>query len=89
MIAQGLTVFEYTATNLSPGLVYSFQVMGRNKQYWGDPTAALPILAAQEPAMPDPPTTELVEYNVVVSWEAPFDSGSPMTGYRIFLRKAD
>lgn len=24
MLAQGLTVYEYTATNLSPGLVYKF-----------------------------------------------------------------
>lgn len=46
MIVDGLTVHEYLVTNLQPGLIYTFKVVGRNVQYWGDDSVELPILAA-------------------------------------------
>lgn len=64
-------------------------MIARNRQYWGDYSVELPILAAQEPSKPDAPTTELVGYYVKVAWVEPFNGGSPVTGYRIFLRKSD
>ena len=46
LIADGLKTTSYTVTNLSPGLVYTFQVVARNKQYWGDFSEELQVLAA-------------------------------------------
>ena len=47
------------------------------------------MLAAQKPSKPNPPTTILNGYNVVISWTEPFNGGSPTTGYKIYLRKND
>lgn len=49
----------------------------------------LSIVAAQRPDKPAPPTTTLVGSNLVISWSAPYDQGTAITGYRIYIRESD
>jgi hypothetical protein len=48
-------------------------------------------LSAQVPAKPDPPTTTWDQPNdsVVITWSAPDDGGSPITGYRVAIGQSD
>jgi hypothetical protein len=41
------------------------------------------------PNTPTAPTTILDGDDVVVSWSTPSNGGSPITGYRVYLEKAD
>lgn len=49
------------------------------------------ILAAQIPAVPTAPVTTWYKETdeVVVSWVAPDNGGSPITSYTIFIRQSD
>jgi len=40
--------------------------------------------------MPQQPTTEISEkFNVKIVWSAPYTGGTPITGYKIWIRTAD
>ena len=47
------------------------------------------ILTAQVPAQPIAPTTNWLPDNVVISWTAPDNGGSPITGYTVMIRQSD
>lgn len=38
------------------------------------------------PATPVAPTTSVSGSNVIVTWTAPYNNGSPLTAYNIYLR---
>ena len=47
-------------------------------------------MAAQVPDKPNAPTTTFSNTEtVLIDWTAPFDQGSPITGYRIYIRESD
>ena len=47
------------------------------------------ILAAQTPAQPAAPVTTWVPDDVIVTWVAPDDGGSPITGYTVSFIHSD
>ena len=44
------------------------------------------ILAAQIPDKPLAPTTTFDRTTVKITWAAPFEQGSPITGYQVFIK---
>lgn len=47
------------------------------------------VLAAQEPETPAAPTTLFETDKVTITWLEPFNNGSPITGYNVFIQKSD
>lgn len=50
---------------------------------------AFGVLAAQTPDKPDLPSTSVSSTNVIIDWTAPNDNGSPIIGYKIYIRTSD
>ena len=71
---------------MSVGLTYKFKVVARNAFGLSADSAELAILAAQMPDKPLTPSTTIGGANVVIDWVAPHDGGSPITGYKIYIR---
>lgn len=88
ILADGLDL-SYTSLGLLQGNVYSFKVQVRNDYGYSDFSNIVSILAAQEPDIPDPPSTVFNFDHVTVSWFAPDNAGSPITAYSIFIRQND
>lgn len=47
------------------------------------------ILCATKPVTPIAPVTSVSADKAIITWFAPFDNGTPLTGYKIYIRKAD
>jgi hypothetical protein len=47
------------------------------------------ILASQVPAQPDAPVTTWSPDDVIFTWTAPDDGGSPITGYTVSIKQSD
>lgn len=94
-IASGLLTPSYTVTGLSLGTYYIFKVTATNAWGTSDYSATVTILAAQQPNVPLPPVTIFLrgtspqsysaqtDTSVQVTWTAPYNGGSPITGYRV------
>ncbi|WGL51714.1 glycoside hydrolase family 92 protein [Nocardioides sp. BP30] len=83
----GPATLSATFTNLARGYSYQVAVVATNAQ--GDSPAAtysasVPI-AALVPADPDAPSVSVSGSAVTVTWTAPVDNGSPITGYSVRL----
>lgn len=89
LLAESLTDLNYVATNLITSYTYYFKVRARNAHDFGDFSEELGILVAEEPVTPGAPVTSLVGANIVVTWSEPENSGQPILGYRVYLKKAD
>jgi hypothetical protein len=75
---------------LTEGSTYQFKVEARNVYGFSVFSNTVSILAAQIPDQPFPaPTTTWIPDNVIVSWSIPDSGGSPITGYKVFLRQND
>lgn len=89
-VATGIALTSYTATGLIPDTIYSLIVRARNIVGFGGYSAEVLIRAAAKPNTPALPTTATVSNtNLVVTWTAPFDGGSPVTAYVIKIRYRD
>jgi hypothetical protein len=88
-IEANITTLPYLAISLSPGTTYSFKVEARNAFGYSSPSASVEILAAEEPSQPEAPTTVLDGTNILISWKAPFNQGSPIDYYKIHIRHND
>ena len=84
-VVSGLASTAYTVSGLSLGTSYTFRVQARNAFGLSDFTYSVAILAAQQPTVPLAPETLFLRTSVKVSWIAPFNGGSPITGYRVQL----
>ena len=80
---------SYTATSLNQGMTYQFKVETRNEYGFSVYSNTVSILTAQVPAQPSAPTTLWSPDNVIVSWTAPDDGGSPITGYIVKIKQND
>jgi hypothetical protein len=89
-LASGLTDTSYTATGLTQGLTYQFKVKARNSYGFSlTYSSIVSILTAQPPAQPSAPVTTWSPDDVVVTWTAPDDGGSPITGYTVSILQSD
>jgi hypothetical protein len=57
ILASGLLTPDYTAINLTPGVIYDFKVQSRNSYDFSADSATLTMLCAWKPFKPDPPNT--------------------------------
>ena len=88
-VESNIVTLPYRAVSLTPGTTYSFQVQSRNAFGYSPFSASVEILAAQIPDRPAAPSTVLQDTNILISWSAPFNQGSPITSYKIQIRQND
>ncbi len=84
-----VSTLPYHAISLTPGDTYSFKVQARNNFGYSANSTSVEILAAQPPTRPEAPTTVLQDTNIVITWSAPFNQGSAITSYQIWIRHND
>jgi hypothetical protein len=86
-LVSGLTGTSYTATSLTQGLTYQFKVEARNVYGFSlTYSSIVSILTAQVPTQPTAPVTTWFPDDVVMTWTAPDNGGSPITGYSVTIR---
>jgi hypothetical protein len=86
----GVKTLSYKATGLTPNVVYSFKVAARNLNDFGDDSSAVDIRAAGGPSAPATPETSVnTNISVTITWDAPYNNGSPITGYTVAIRQND
>jgi hypothetical protein len=66
-----------------------FKIAARNNFGLGSFSDALEVLAAQVPDKPDAPTTFFTQSAVELTWNLPFEQGSPIQGYHVYIRSID
>ena len=82
-------MLNYNATSLTKGSTYQFKVEARNMYGFSVSSNTVSILAAQVPDQPTAPTTTWIPDNIIVTWYIPDSGGSPITGFKVFLRQSD
>jgi hypothetical protein len=81
---------HWVQSGLTIGTLYKFRVKANNafgkSIEWSE---ELVLLCAAPPLAPSEPFTQAVASTIKISWSEPDNQGSPVTGYRIFIRGAD
>jgi hypothetical protein len=88
-LETGILTRTYTAIALTASVTYGFKVQARTSFGYSDLSSEVLIMAAETPSKPDAPTTTFNRETVQVDWVAPFDGGSPIQGYRIYILESD
>ncbi|MFT4084041.1 MAG: glycoside hydrolase family 92 protein [Nocardioides sp.] len=86
-VSVGADVTSHTFAGLTRGKEYRASVVAVNalgSSVASDYTAYVPI-AATVPTVPDRPAASVVGHTVTVTWAAPDDGGSALTGYLVRL----
>jgi hypothetical protein len=91
LVTNGISTLSYTKTGVTAGLTYQFKVSARNAVGSSPQSSAFSIVAANVPSQPAAPTTALEggQTNVIVSWTLPFNGGSSITAYKVYVQAAD
>jgi hypothetical protein len=86
-----LDATTYTNEPLQTGLIYSYKVRARNIFGQSDFSVPVQILTAQIPDTVLQPTTEFDKTQdlVIVRWQEPFNRGSPLLGYYVYIQEED
>ena len=71
----------YTSPMLTSGSTFTFKIEARNISGYSPTSAAITILCATSPVAVDAPTSVISGALVTIDWNAPYDSGSPITSY--------
>jgi len=83
----GITGTSATLESFNLGTTYTFRVKSRNAfDYSVGHSNEVSILAAKNPEKPTAPTTTVSGPNVIIDWIAPYQNGSPITGYKVLIR---
>jgi len=72
-----------TITGLSDGTTYLFRVSASNTAGVSEPTVSNPVTTIAPPAAPSDVTGAAGDGQVLVSWTAPSNGGSPITQYTV------
>lgn len=86
---SGITSTSYTATGLTAGTTYLFIVESRNSYGYSVVSDEITLLCAFKPDPPLTVTTSNSNDLVVIDWVEPITNGSPITGYKLFIRESD
>ena len=89
ILAETVLDTTYTVTGLIAGTIYEFKVEARNSYSHSSFSDVLTLLAAFKPEAPSAPSTETVDSQVYISWPEAEANGSPLTGYKVFIRESD
>ncbi len=81
---------SFTASSLTADAIYTFKVTAQNTIGYGPDSSEVNIRAAATPSVPAAPTTSVnSNVSVTITWVAPYDGGSPITGYTVAIRQND
>lgn len=89
LLVTHYTQLNYMIDTLEPGITYGFWVQARNDFGYSDDSVIFYILCATVPDPPVAPSTVTVASDVTVSWLEPNNNGSPITGYKVYMRATD
>ena len=89
MLEESVNALSYTAESLTQGETYRFKVQAKNLYGYSEFSNIVRILAAQSPAKPVAPETVWQPETVTITWIAPDDGGSPITGFTVSVREID
>jgi hypothetical protein len=89
VVSQNNLGTTFLDTNLISGSNYMFRVRSRNEFGYSDYSDSITLLVAFVPQLPVPPVTSVIADNVILTWQAPYNNGSPITKYLITLRQSD
>jgi hypothetical protein len=89
VLEESVTATYYQVTGLTTGEVYVFKVETQNAFGYSEFSEELSILCATVPSQPNTPTTTVTGDEVIFDWSAPVDNGSPIIGYKVYIRDAD
>ena len=89
VLESGVTSKYYIATGLTYGVTYKFKVSARNAFGESELSEEFSLLCATKPLQPAAPTTARVNENLVVQWTEPNTQGTPIIGYKVYIRAAD
>jgi len=70
-------------------VTYEWVVQSRNSEGLSPVSVSLQIYHALTPEVPAAPLTQISGDNVLISWAAPGDNGSPITAYEIKFKQSD
>jgi hypothetical protein len=93
LLTSGIQVRSYTAsTDLIAGENYVFKVKARNAVGLSLDSEVVTIRAARIPDVPANLQTSIdqadqVPQNVIISWEMPYDGGSPLLSFTVELKQ--
>jgi hypothetical protein len=82
-------VTEYLVSGLNTGSTYVFKVEAQNAYSYSEVSNLLTVLAATIPLQVDEPTTSVSAGDIIVTWTAPYNSGSPITAYKVMFKHSD
>lgn len=85
MASQSSTT--YTASSLTGGTTYQFQVRARNVYGYGDFSTPVTVTAIDKPGKMPTPTVTISGTNVVVAWTLPNIHSSAISEYDIRFKK--
>lgn len=70
-------------------MIYEFKVESRNSYSYSPYSDTLTLLCAFKPDPPLVVTTENTNELVTIEWNDPIANGSPITGYKLYVRSGD
>ena len=90
VLASGITTTSFTAISLTADVLYTFKISARNIVGLGSDSSELSVRAAAKPSIPAAPTTSVISNtSVTITWTAPANGGSAITGYTVAIRQSD
>ena len=91
-INLGVTTSFTITSHLVNGVVYNVSVRARNSVGngpWSDSVSATPVASATRPGKVGRPLVSAGDGSLTVSWSAPSNGGSAITGYDVWARSQD
>jgi hypothetical protein len=89
-LTSSVLTTDFTANGLIADSIYTFKVMSRTLVGYGEFSSELAVRAAAKPDTPTQPVTSTIQNtDVVITWTAPYDGGSPITAYVVKIRTND
>ena len=86
------TATSVTLTGLTNGISYAVYVRAKNtigSGSWSDAASGTPVASASVPGKFGRPSVSAGDGSLTVSWSAPDDGGSEITGYDVWARSQD
>lgn len=77
------------ATDLTFGVIYEFKIESRNSYSYSTYSDTITLLCAFKPDPPLVITTTNTNELVTINWDDPIANGSPITGYKLYIRESD
>jgi hypothetical protein len=83
---RSLDTEHLQTVQVEAGETYLFRVRALNAMGWGDFSDEVEIVAAEVPAQPIAPTTQINNIFVRISWTPPDMKSSPITAYEVLIK---